>query len=263
MGKNMSIKVVIKYGGHAMTMPELQKAFGQNLLELSRNGMEFVITHGGGPQIASLLDRLHIESHFEKGLRVTDEATLEVVEMILCGQVNKEVVRHLAQYGVKAAGISGEDGGTILARQKDPSLGHVGEIVKINPDLINTLLNGGYLPVVAPLGLDAHGNPLNINADTAAGAIAGALDAKYFILVSDVPGVLDTDGNLFPSLDKTTIAHLCASEIISGGMLPKVHACQHALECGCGEAIILDGRQQGSLKRYLMDGAPLGTTIKL
>lgn len=246
-----------------MTMPELQKVFGQDLLALSRSGMQFVITHGGGPQIASLLDRLHIESHFEKGLRITDDATLEVVEMVLCGQVNKDVVRHLAQYGVNAVGISGEDGGTILARQKDPALGRVGEIVKINPDLINALMDSGYLPVVAPVGLDAGGNPLNINADTAAGAIAGALNAKYFILISDVPGVLDSKGNLFSTLDSDTIAHLCDSEVISGGMLPKVRACQHALECGCAEAIILDGRQQGSLKRYLIDGEPLGTTIKL
>ncbi|WP_165076127.1 MULTISPECIES: acetylglutamate kinase [unclassified Desulfovibrio] len=253
--------VVIKYGGHAMDKPELSRAFAEDLALLAGQGMRFVIVHGGGPQISGLLRRLAIESRFVDGLRVTDEATMEAVEMVLCGQVNKAVVSELAARGVRAAGISGRDGGLLLARPKNPALGLVGEIVKVDPALTRCLLEGGFVPVVAPVASGPGGEALNINADTAAGAIAGALGAEYFVLISDVPGVLDGDGTLLPALDAARIAALREAGVISGGMIPKTEACLGALAAGCGRALILDGRAPSSLRRFLLEDAPLGTVV--
>lgn len=254
---------VIKYGGHAMDVPNLADVFMAGMAELHRRDMRFVIVHGGGPQINDLLKNLDIQSEFVDGLRVTDTQTLSAVEMALCGKVNKSLVRQLAKAGLKAAGISGEDGGLLTAIQKDPRLGRVGAVEKVNPGLVQTLLGGGFLPVIAPLALDAGGEPLNVNADTAAGAIAGALHAKSFILISDVPGIKDEKGRLFSFLTTRAIEDLRREKIITGGMIPKVEACLHALSQGCGNAIILDGSQPGSLKRFLLDDEPLGTTISL
>ena len=253
--------VVIKYGGHAMDKPELSRAFAEDLAQLAARGMRFVIVHGGGPQISGLLRRLAIESRFVDGLRVTDEATMEAVEMVLCGQVNKAVVSELAARGVRAAGISGRDGGLLLARQKNPALGQVGEIVEVDPALPRCLLDSGFVPVVAPVASGPDGGALNINADTAAGALAGALGAEYFVLISDVPGVLDGDGALLPMLDEARIAALREAGVISGGMIPKVESCLAALAAGCGRALILDGRAPSSLRRFLLEDAPLGTVV--
>lgn len=254
--------VVIKYGGHAMDDPTLKAAFADGLARLSATGMRLVVVHGGGPQINSLLRRLQIESRFERGLRVTDAATMEAVEMVLCGQVNKAVVADFQLHGVKAAGISGKDGGLFQAHPLAPELGLVGEVHSVSIDLITTLLNGGFLPVVAPVGMGADGASLNINADTAAGAMAGALRADYFVLVSDVPGVLSANGNLIPRLTRTHIDELTASGVIYGGMIPKVGSCLNALNAGCQKALILDGRAPSSLERYLLEGAPLGTVVE-
>lgn len=254
--------VVIKYGGHAMEKPELSRAFAEDLTLLAGQGTHFVIVHGGGPQISSLLKRLHIESRFADGLRVTDEAAMEVVEMVLCGQVNKVVVSELARRGVPAAGISGRDGGLLRARQKNPALGLVGEIISVNPTLPRCLLDSGFVPVVAPVASGPEQEALNINADTAAGALAGALDAEYFVLISDVPGVLDGKGSLIPELDGAQITTLREAGVISGGMIPKVEACMHALAAGCRRALILDGRAPSSLRRFLCEGAPLGTVVR-
>lgn len=252
--------IVIKYGGHAMEVPQISEAFARDLAELGDKGFKFVIVHGGGPHISRLLDRLNIESEFSGGLRVTDSAALEAVEMALCGQVNKATVRFLEKTGVPAAGISGQDGMILQAEAKDPRLGRVGDVVKVDPRLILNLLQGGFTPVVAPLALDKNLEPLNINADTAAGAIAGALKAR-FILLSDVPGVLDSEGALIPRLDEGGVNELIADGVINGGMIPKVRACLAALDSGCGEAAILDGRLKNSLKLWLYGQGGPGTAI--
>lgn len=254
---------VIKYGGHAMDVPYLAASFVAGMAELHRRNMRFVIVHGGGPQINDLLKCLDIKNEFVDGLRITDTQTLSAVEMALCGKVNKSLVRQFAKAGLNAAGISGEDGNLLIARQKDARLGRVGSVERVDPGLVETLLKSGFLPVIAPLALDAEGNTLNVNADTAAGAIAGALHAKSFILISDVPGILDEKGRLFSFLTTRAIADLRREKIITGGMIPKVEACLHALSQGCENAIILDGSQPDSLKRFLLDNEPLGTTINL
>lgn len=256
--------VVIKFGGHAMTNAGLCRAFAQGLARLQQS-MRLVVIHGGGPQISSLLKRLSIESVFERGLRVTDAATMEVVEMVLCGQVNKDVVTLFQQQGAACVGISGKDAQLLQARILDPALGLVGEVHSVNPQVLQVLLDGGYIPVVAPVAIDSadpQAQSLNINADTAAGAIAGALAADYFVLVSDVPGVLDAEKNLLPSLNRAQIASLTAQGVISGGMIPKVESCLHALHKGCRRALILNGEVEGSLEKYLQDNAPLGTVIE-
>lgn len=257
----MSRTVVIKFGGHAMDKEALCAAFAEDLAFLSAEGTRCVVVHGGGPQISALLERLHIESRFENGLRVTDEATMQAVEMVLCGQVNKDVVRRFAAHGVRAAGVSGRDGGLLLASVRQPSLGRVGEVDKVDPALVECLLAGGFVPVVAPVASDAAGQPLNINADTAAGALAGALHADYFVLISDVPGVLDGEKRLIPTLDRARSQSLITEGVICGGMIPKVGSCLHALDAGCRRALILDGREPGSLRRYLYEDAPLGTVV--
>ena len=253
--------VVIKYGGHAMDKPELCTAFATDLAQLSAQDMGFVVVHGGGPQISALLTRLNIESRFENGLRVTDEATMAAVEMVLCGQVNKAVVTSFAAHGARAAGISGRDGNLLRAVVKNPALGLVGEVETVDPTLILCLLEGDFVPVVAPVANGPDGQALNINADTAAGALAGALAADYFILISDVPGVLDAEGRLINSLTRLEIEKLRAEGVITGGMIPKVESCLHALDAGCQRALILDGRSPSSLRRYLLDDAPLGTVV--
>ncbi len=246
--------VVIKYGGHAMDRDELNAAFADDMAFLQQS-MRLVVVHGGGPQINALLDRLAIESRFEKGLRVTDADTMQAVEMVLCGQVNKSVVSRFLQHGARAAGLSGRDAGLLRARVKDPVLGLVGEVEKVDASVLACLLDGGFLPVVAPVASGPEGQALNINADTAAGAVAGALHADYFVLISDVPGVQEGDQLL------VRIAELLEAGVINGGMIPKVQSCLHALDEGCSRALILDGRQPSSLRRYLLDGEPLGTVV--
>lgn len=253
--------VVIKYGGHAMDKPELCTAFATDLAQLSAQDMGFVVVHGGGPQISALLTRLNIESRFENGLRVTDKATMEAVEMVLCGQVNKAVVASFVAQGARAAGISGRDGNLLRAVVKNPALGLVGEVEAVDPALLRCLLEGGFVPVVAPVANGPDGQALNINADTAAGALAGALAADYFVLISDVPGVLDAEGRLITALTRVEIEKLRADGVITGGMIPKVESCLHALDAGCQRALILDGRSPSSLRRYLLDDASLGTVV--
>ncbi|BAV92544.1 acetylglutamate kinase [Candidatus Desulfovibrio trichonymphae] len=253
--------VVIKYGGHAMDKTDLSSAFAADLSILAVKGMRFVVVHGGGPRITNLLTRLHIESRFVEGLRVTDEAAMEAVEMALCGQVNKAVVSAFLRCQVRAAGISGRDGNLLLAQRKNPALGLVGEVTAVNTALLDCLLTAGFVPVVAPVASGPEGEALNVNADMAAGAIASALKAAYFVLISDVPGVLDADGTLVPHLNQATVARLTGQGVISGGMIPKINACLNALTAGCARVLILDGRMPSSLRRYLLDGEPLGTVV--
>jgi acetylglutamate kinase len=244
-----------------MTDGALAAAFAADIAALSGAGGRFVVVHGGGPQITDLLGRLRVESRFVDGLRVTDAETMRVVEMALCGEVNKAVVSAFAQRGVRAVGLSGRDGGLLRAVVKNPALGLVGQVRSVDAAVLECLLNGGFTPVVAPVGAGPEGQALNINADTAAGAIAGALKAAAFVLVSDVPGVLGPDKSLLPSLDRAGAERLRAEGVISGGMIPKVEACLHALDAGCGSALILDGRAPSSLRRFLTAGEPLGTRI--
>lgn len=253
--------VVIKYGGHAMDKAELSAAFAAGLASLAHEGMSLVVVHGGGPQITKLLQRLNIQSHFVNGLRVTDAAAMEAVEMALCGQVNKAVVTVLSQKGVNAAGISGRDGQLLQGTIRDPALGLVGDVRKVDPALLQCLLKGGFVPVVAPVASAPNGQALNVNADIAAGMLAGTLQADSFVLISDVPGVLDAKGELIPHLDDAECKRLQEANVITGGMIPKVEACFTALAHGCQRAIILDGRAPSSLTRYLRENAALGTEI--
>lgn len=257
----MSKKIVIKYGGHALDDESLNNVFAKDIALLSEEGFEFIVVHGGGPQINNLLSLLNIESSFANGLRITTPEILDIAEMVLCGKVNKAIVRLLKKNGVNAAGISGEDGSLFIAEQKDPALGRVGNIIKTSPEIITSLISNGFVPVVAPIALDAKNEPLNINADTSAGAIAGAVKADSFILVSDVPGVLDKTGKLIPELSISEINLLIKDGTIYGGMLPKLEACINAIKKNSKNAIILNGKQPGSLKRYLKNGEPLGTLI--
>ncbi len=259
--------VVVKYGGHAMDDPNLRLPFAKGLVQLNEQGMQFILVHGGGPQINSLLKRLQIKSRFEQGLRVTCAQTMEAVEMILCGQVNKAVVTLLQQAGGQAVGICGQDARLFEAKVLKPELGYVGNVCNVNAGIVQALLQAQYIPVIAPVATNVDTqleeiNSLNINADTAAGALAGAMQADYFVLVSDVPGVLDANGNLLAHLKRADIDALKADETISGGMIPKVDACLHALSAGCKKALILDGRAKDSLREYLINGAPLGTVIE-
>ena len=247
-----SAPVVIKYGGHAMTVPELGRAFAEDMSGLVHEGGRFIVVHGGGPQISALLKRLSIESHFVDGLRVTDDATMEAVEMVLAGQVNKAVVGLFEGYGLSCCGISGRDGGLLKAVVERPELGRVGGIPSVRPGLLSCLMDGGYVPVVAPVAEGPDGRPLNINADYAAGAIAGALQAGNFVLMIDVPGVLE----------KNHIEDLKADGTISGGMIPKVDACLSALDHGCRRSLILNGSEPSALRRYLTGGEALGTVIE-
>lgn len=254
--------VVIKFGGHTMTDPALRDAFVEDLAPIAASGRRCVVVHGGGPQISSLLKRLNIPSRFEQGLRVTDEAAMEAVEMALSAQVNKELVGAFTAHGAQAVGISGRDGGPLLrAKMRSEVLGRVGDVTEVHPEVLSCLVQGGYVPVVSPIAEDIAGGALNLNADTAAGAVAGALKAEFFVLMSDVPGVLDADKKLLPRLTRADIEALKASGVISGGMIPKVDSCLHALDKGCEKALILNGAERSALRRLLEGDESLGTVV--
>ncbi len=246
---------VIKYGGHAMGDPEAAKDFAEDVVLLKAVGINPVVVHGGGPQIGAMLKKLGVESSFIDGLRVTDAETARVAEMVLSGAINKELVSWIAQAGGKAVGISGKDGGFVIAEKaqrttRDPDsnieravdLGFVGEPKHIDRTILDTLSAAGMIPVVAPIGVDAHGQTLNINADTMAGAVASAMGAARLFLLTDVAGVLDKDGNLLTDLDPAQIAELRANGTVTGGMIPKLETCVDAVEGGAEAAVILDGR---------------------
>lgn len=245
-----------------MDKPDLAAAFAKDVASLSADGDQVVVIHGGGPQIGSLLGRLGIKSSFVDGLRVTDAATMQAVEMVLAGEVNKAVVAHLTNHGVRAAGISGRDGKLLQAVVRSEALGRVGDVTVVDPGLVRCLLAGGFVPVIAPVASAPDFSPLNVNADTAAGAIAGSLQADCFVLVSDVPGVLDEDGRLLPDMDRKTAMAMREDGTVHGGMIPKLEACFNALDAGCATALILDGRQEGSLGRHLRGSSVAGTVVR-
>lgn len=265
--------VVIKYGGNAMIDEALKQSFARCVVLLSYIGVNPVVVHGGGPQIGQMLTALGIASHFREGLRVTDEATMNVVEMVLAGKVNKQIVNLLNQAGGKAVGLSGKDGATIhcqrlelaVSREDAPpeiiDIGNVGEVTDIDPTLLNALLDKGFIPVVAPVGVDESGETFNINADSVAGALATAMGAKRLILLTDVTGVLDGDGTLISSLTFAKAARAIEDGTATGGMIPKMKCCLEALEDGVEKAHIIDGRIENSVLLELFTATGIGTQI--
>jgi acetylglutamate kinase len=266
---------VVKYGGHAMGDPDLALDFAQDVVLLKAVGINPVVVHGGGPQIGAMLKKLGVESSFVDGLRVTDKATAQIAEMVLCGSINKELVGWIAGAGGKAIGISGKDGGLVTARKvtrttRDPDsqiekaidLGFVGEPERIDTAIIETAISAGMIPVIAPIAPGADGETYNINADTMAGAIAAALGAARLFLLTDVAGVLDKDKNLLTDLTPADIARLAQDGTISGGMIPKLETCVHAVEAGCEAAVVLDGRVSHAMLLEVFTSRGAGTLIR-
>ncbi len=257
--------LVIKYGGNAMTEPALQEQFAYDVTLLKQVGMNPIIVHGGGPQINSLLARLQLPSKMLDGMRVTDDATMEVVEMVLGGQVNKQIVQGIQRAGGKAVGLTGKDGNLIkaqrLQRADGVDLGWVGEVTRVNADLIRFLDAGGLIPVIAPIGVGAAGESYNINADLVAGALASTLHADKFVLMTNVAGVLDPEGKLYERLRITEVQQLMSNGVISGGMIPKLRCCLDALAGGVRAAHIIDGRVPHALLLEVFTRLGVGTLI--
>ncbi len=262
--------IVIKYGGHAMESDELKRSFARDVALLDVVNMRPVIVHGGGPQIGALLERLNIPSQFIAGQRVTDPQTMEIVEMVLTGRVNKEIVKELQKAGAWAVGISGKDGRLIEAEKlvlpgpdgQPVDLGLVGRVREVNTDVIEALERaGGLIPVVAPVGGDGDGNTYNINADNFAGALAGALRAEKLILMTDVEGVLDSGGKLISTLDRATAEKFIGDGTIRGGMIPKVQCALDALGDGVRKVHIIDGRVPHALLLEIFTDKGIGTEI--
>jgi acetylglutamate kinase len=253
---------VVKYGGAAMEEEGLKKEFAKDMALLKYVGINPVIVHGGGPKINKFLKDLNIPSQFVDGLRVTDEKTLEIAEMVLSGSVNKEIVKNIHDMGGKAIGLSGKDGRLLLAKKvKGKDIGLVGEIVGVDVSIIKDISKHGYIPVIAPIADGVDGKSYNINADTAAGSIAKALSAEKLILLTDVAGVLDTEGNLISSLKKSEIETLIKNKTVSGGMIPKVGCCIDAIEGGVEETHILDGRIPHAILLEVFTDSGIGTQI--
>ncbi len=266
---------VVKYGGHAMGDPELARDFAEDMVLLKAVGINPVVVHGGGPQIGSMLRRLGVESRFIDGLRVTDAETARIAEMVLAGSINKEIVGWIGQAGGRAVGISGKDAGLVRAekisgRGADPlqgierhvDLGFVGHPVGVDRTIIDTLSAAGIIPVIAPIAIGADGHTYNINADTMAGAIAAALGAARFFLLTDVAGVLDKQGALMTDLDPATIAALRLDGTITGGMIPKLETCVTAVEGGVDAAVILDGRIPHGMLLEIFTARGAGTLVR-
>ncbi len=266
---------VVKYGGHAMGDAQAAHDFAQDLVLLKAVGINPVVVHGGGPQIGAMLEKLGVESEFVDGLRVTDAETAKVAEMVLSGAINKELVSWIGQAGGRAVGISGKDGGFLRARKvertvRDPEsnieravdLGFVGEPVAVDRSIIDTISEAGMIPVVAPVGVDGEGQTYNINADTMAGAVAGAMGAKRLFLLTDVAGVLDKQGALLTDLTPDAIGVLKSDGTISGGMIPKLDTCIDAVEAGVEAAVILDGRVPHGLLLEFFTRAGVGTMVR-
>ena len=257
--------IVVKYGGNAMINEELKHDVMRDMVLLHLIGVKVVLVHGGGPEISAMLKRVGKQSEFVDGLRVTDEETSEIVQMILAGKINKSLVAKLDNLGGRAMGICGMDGGLIKAKMIDERLGYVGEITKVNPQPILDLLEKGYIPVVSTIGCDETGHVYNINADTAAAAIASSLKAESLISMTDTPGLLMDASNpdsLIRRIDLKGVEELKASGVISGGMIPKVECCTKAIENGVRKVFIIDGRIPHALLMETMTDEGLGTMFK-
>ena len=266
--------VVVKYGGHAMGEEHLAREFAKDIVLLEQTAINPVVVHGGGPQIEAMLKRVGVESQYAAGLRITDAKTLEIVEMVLAGLINKQMVGHINEAGGKAVGLCGKDGNMVVARKLtrtvvDPDshiekildLGFVGEPEKVDTTVLNEILGRQLIPVLAPVAAAANGGTFNVNADTFAGAIAGALHAKRFLLLTDVPGVLDKSKKLIKELSVDDARRLIADGTISGGMIPKVETCIYALEQGVEGVVILDGKVPHAVLLELFTELGSGTLI--
>lgn len=259
-------RVVIKYGGAAMKDCGLKQKVMQDIVLMKFVGMHPIVVHGGGPEINAMLKRLDIESSFIDGLRVTDHDTMEIVEMVLGGKVNKEIVSGINASGGKAIGISGKDGGLIEAQALDPSgqMGFVGAVKSINPQIIETMIENGYIPVIAPIGIDNQGQSYNINADLVAAAIAVGMKADKLVLLTDVPGLLSDHSDsesLISVLKISEVADYIANGTIAGGMIPKVHCCEEAVAGGVGRTHIIDGRVPHSILLEIFTDEGVGTMV--
>ncbi|HEU5272584.1 MAG TPA: acetylglutamate kinase [Xanthobacteraceae bacterium] len=266
--------VVVKYGGHAMGEEASAKSFARDIVLLEQTAINPVVVHGGGPQIGDMLKRLGIKSEFAGGLRITDAATIEIVEMVLAGSINKQIVGFINEAGGKAVGLCGKDGNMVVARkvtrtmvdpgshiEKVVDLGFVGEPEKVDVTVLNQILGRELIPVLAPVATAAGGGTYNVNADTFAGAIAGALKAKRLLLLTDVPGVLDKSKKLIKELSMDDARRLIADGTISGGMIPKVETCIYALEAGVEGVVILDGKVEHAVLLELLTDHGAGTLM--
>ena len=257
--------IVIKYGGNAMVDENLKRLVMEDVVMLSSLGMKVVLVHGGGPEISVMLKKINKESTFVNGLRVTDGETMDIVTQVLAGKLNKSLVNQLNLAGGKAIGLSGVDAGMIEALPKDPKLGYVGTITDINTDVILDSLTLGYIPVISTIGIDQNGNLYNINADTAAARIAGALDAEKFIAMTDIKGVLKDRNDpttLMQTINVSEIKQLAKQGIIDGGMLPKVACCEEAIRRGVNNVVIIDGRVPHSILIEVLTDEGVGTQFK-
>ncbi len=266
--------VVIKYGGHAMGDPAAAEDFAEDIVLLEQAGVKPIVVHGGGPQIGAMLTKLGVKSEFAAGLRITDKATVEIVEMVLAGSINKQIVGTISAEGGKAIGLCGKDGNMVTARKvsrtvTDPGsniekivdLGFVGEPEKVDRTVLDAVLAAEIIPVLAPVAIGADGQTYNVNADTFAGAIAGAMRAKRLLLLTDVPGVLDKDRKLLPELTVDRCRELIADGTITGGMIPKVETCIYALDQGVEGVVILDGKVPHAVLLELLTDHGAGTLI--
>ena len=267
--------IVIKYGGNAMVDETLKEDFARDITLMKFTGLHPVVVHGGGPQIGSVLDKMGISSQFVDGMRVTDEPTMDVVEMVLVGKVNKEIVAQISQQGGKAVGLSGKDGGLILSRKlhlvrpqtegKPPEIidmGMVGEVAAVKPEIIRTLESGGFIPVIAPVGVGESGETYNINADWVASKIAVALNAIKLILLTDVEGVMDHSSSLISSMTAKDVQKLLEEGTISGGMIPKIQCALEALQRGVRRVHIIDGRKPHAVLLELFTDSGIGTEVR-
>lgn len=256
--------VVVKYGGNAMTNETLKQAVMQDIVLLSLVGIKVVLVHGGGPEINAVLKKINKQSEFVNGLRYTDEETIDIVQMVLAGKVNKDLVQLLQRAGGKAMGLCGLDGDLIKAKQLNPDLGYVGDITEIDPDSINTALNNGYIPVVSTVASGKNGEVFNINADTAAARIAAEMGAANLILLTDIKGLLedkDDDSTLIRVVGVSEVPYLKNQGIISGGMIPKIDCCVEAVRRGVKKTNIIDGRIPHSILIELLTDIGAGTMI--
>jgi len=267
-------RIVVKYGGHAMVDPDLKKLFARQIILFQYIGIQVVVVHGGGPQISSVLDQMGIQSTFIEGKRVTDTRTMDVVEMVLAGGINKEIVHLINSEGGRAVGLSGKDGGLIKAKKlfsrrkhpdgtvtEDLDMGHVGEVKEINPEIIDAVEKAGYVAVIAPSGVGDDGLTYNINADTVAAGIANRLKVEKLIILTDEAGVLDSTGRLMSSLKYTEIPDHSQKGVVTGGMIPKLECCMMAMDGGVMKAHIVDGRVPYSIMLEIFTDSGIGTQI--
>nr|WP_092869199.1 acetylglutamate kinase [Hyphomicrobium facile] len=266
--------VVIKFGGNAMGDEELFKAFAQDIVYLKQSGINPIVVHGGGPQIGSMLQKLAIKSDFVNGLRVTDKPTVEIVEMVLCGKINKEIVSAINRQGGKAVGISGKDANLMIAKKitemPDPQsnemqkvdIGFVGDPLEVNPHIVEVISKSDLIPVIAPVAISREGETLNVNADTFASALAARMQAKRLLLLTDVSGVLDQNKKLIPSLSIEEARDMIKSGAISGGMIPKIEGCIEVVEAGVEGVVVIDGRVPHCVLLELFTEHGVGTLVK-